>query len=76
MEEDTNFILSARADSQRVPVWPAGVDTPLAPPDSLLLCKFQFVGLLHRTTKYVIPRRGKASTWESPAPQHEEIETN
>ena len=25
-----------------------------------------FIGLLHRTTKYVIPRRGEAPTWESP----------
>jgi hypothetical protein len=36
----------------------------------------KFVVLLHRTTKYVIPRRGEAPTWESPAPQHEVIETN
>ena len=25
-----------------------------------------FVELLHRTFKYVIPRRGEAPTWESP----------
>ena len=30
------------------------------------LCKFQFGGLLHRTTKHVIPRKGEALTWESP----------
>ena len=34
--------------------------------------KFQFVVLLHRTTKHVIPRRGEAPTWESPAPKYEE----
>ena len=63
-----SFSLSARADGQRVPVRSAINGTPLGPPDSLPLCKFQLVVLLHRTTEYVIPRRGEAPTWESPAP--------
>ena len=49
-----------------VPDWPEVIDTPLGSPDSLLLYKFQLVVLLHCTTKYVIPRRGEAPTWESP----------
>ena len=68
--------LSARADGQCVPVWSAIIDTPLGPPDSLLLCRFQLVDRLHCTIKCVIPWRGEAPTWESPAPQHEVIETN
>ena len=32
----------------------------------LKIGKLRFIGLLHRTTKYVIPRRGDAPTWESP----------
>ena len=72
----SNFSLSARAADQRVPVWSAEIDTPLGSPDSFLQYKFQLVALLHRATKYVNPRRGEAPTWESPAPQHEEIETN
>ena len=36
----------------------------------------KFVVLLHRTTEHVIPRRGEAPTWESPAPQYAEIPTN
>ena len=51
---------------QREPDWPEGNDTLLGPPGSLLRYKFQFIVLLHRTTKYVIPRRGEAPTWESP----------
>ena len=30
------------------------------------MCKFQFIALLYRTIEHVIPRRGKAPTWESP----------
>ena len=40
----SNFSLSARTDSQCVPDRPAKLDTPLGSPDSLLLCKFQFIG--------------------------------
>ena len=48
---------------QFVPDWPAGVDTPLSPPDSLPRYKFQFILLLHRTEKLSFrggakPRRG------------------
>jgi len=43
---DLNFSLSARADGQREPDWPAGIDTPLGSPGSLLQCKFQFIDLL------------------------------
>ena len=48
---------------QFVPDWPAGVDRPLSPPDSLPRYKFQFILLLHRTEKLSFrggakPRRG------------------
>ena len=54
---------AAGAAGQRVPVWPAINGTPLGPPDSLLLCKFHFIVLLHRTEKLSFrggakPRRG------------------
>ena len=46
-----NFSLSARADGQRVPVWPASVGMPLGSPDSLLRCKFQLIVLLNRRNR-------------------------
>ena len=33
---------------------------------AVFFVKLKFIVLLHRTSKYVIPRRGKAPTWESP----------
>ena len=38
--------------------------------------KLMFVVLLHRTIKYVIPRKGEALTWESPAPQFKFVRPN
>ena len=38
--------------------------------------KLIFIVLLHRSIKCVIPRKGEALTWESPATQHEEIRAN
>ena len=38
--------------------------------------KLMFIVLLHRTIKYVIPRKGEALTWESPAPQFKFVQPN
>ena len=38
--------------------------------------KLMFISLLHRTIKYVIPRKGEALTWESPAPQFKVVRPN
>ena len=35
-----------------------------------------FIVLQHRTTGYVIPRKGEALTWESPAPQFKLAQPN
>ena len=42
-----NSLRGAPPRGQFEPDWPAGVDTPLAPPGSLLLCRFHFIVLLY-----------------------------
>ena len=38
--------------------------------------KLMFNALLHRTIKYVIPKKGEALTWESPALQFKFVQPN